>query len=143
MSNNVVNISTYIADKLNGVSGLKAIYEYHPSSPTVYPYAVVTWNGYPSAQFGDTERNIRDVSFAISVFQERTETGFGNQKAERVIREITDELTTAFDNDTTFSGLVKMVKPVVATVEYEDTPVGDTRVATFEVECMTVVDSLT
>lgn len=143
MSNNIVNISTAIKNKLSGVGGLKAVYEYHPSSPTVYPYAVITWNGYPSAQFGDVMRNEREVAFMINLYQERTETGFGNEKAERVIREVADEITTAFDNDTTLSGTVKRVRPVTAVVDYEETPVGDTRVATFDVECLTVVDSLT
>lgn len=143
MSNNIVNISTNIASKLAGIGGLKAVYEYPQSNPTVYPYAVIMWNGYPSARFGDTVRNIREVSFTISVFQERTDTGFGGEKAERVIREIADEITTAFDNDTTLSGLVKMVKPVVAEVSFDETAVGISKVATFTVECTTVVDSLT
>jgi len=143
MSNNVANISSGIKTKLNGIGGLKAVYEYHPSAPTVYPYAVITWGGYPTARFGDTVRNIRQVTFNIGIFQERTETGFGNEKAERIIREIADEITTAFDNDTTLSGMVKMINPVTAVVDYEETPIGDTRVATFDVECMTVVDSLT
>lgn len=143
MSNNVANISSSIKTKLQGVGGLKAIYEYQPSSPTVYPYAVIRWRGYPSASFGDTQRNTRDVLFEVSIYQERTETGFGNEKSERVIREIADEVTTAFDNDTTLSGLVKMVRPVTADVDYEDTPIGDTRVATFDVACFTVVDSIT
>ena len=143
MSNNVVSISAAIKLKLEGVGGLKEVYDYHPSSPTVFPYAVVAWNGYPSARFGDTIRNEREVAFKISLYQERTETGFGNEKSERIIMEVTDEITTAFDNDTTLSGTVKLVTPITATVDYTETPVGDTRVATFDVECLTVVDSLT
>lgn len=143
MSNKIVTISSVIETKLNGIGGLKAVYDYHPSSPTVFPYAVVTWNGYPSARFGDTQRNEREVAFVIALYQERTETGFGNEKSERIIMEVADEITTAFDNDTTLSGTVKMVRPITADVSYEETPVGDTRVATFDVECLTVVDSLT
>ena len=131
MSNNVVNISNAIKTKLQSVGQLNDVYEYVPDKPTdgKYPYATITWNGAPVASFGDTMRNLRTYSFLVDVYQERTKAGFGNAKADRVVREIADEIFTAFDMDTTLSGMVKKVDPIRCSTEYDDREVGDIRVA--------------
>lgn len=142
MANDVVNISGAIATKLRGVSGIVDVFEYEPDKALNghYPFATVTPRAF-DAEFGDTIRNIRRHTFAVAIYQERAAIGFGNEKAERLMREMADELFTAFDADTTLSGMVKWVKPVSGDLSYIDREIGDTRVAEFILECTTVVPS--
>ena len=77
----------------------------------------------------------------MRVYQERVEVAFGNQKAERLMREMVDEILTAFDMDTTLSGMMKYVRPVHGNLTYEEREYGDVRVAEFILECVNVVDS--
>jgi hypothetical protein len=142
MSTNFIDIRQQIANKLSGISGLHGVYTYEVGTPQdgKYPFAVVVPSGF-EADFGDTIRNIRTYSFVVRVYQERTTIGFGNEKAERVIAEITDEILTAFDADTTLSGMVKMVRPLRGDLDYVDREMGDTRVAEFILDCVTVVPS--
>ena len=144
MARDVQNISGAIVTKLRGVSGLVAVYEYEPDKPTDggYPFATVTPRAF-GGEFGDTIRNIRTYTLVVRVYQERSATGFGNEKAERLAREMVDEILTAFDADTTLSGMVKMVKPLKGSLDYIDREIGDTRIAEFEVEATTVVPSVT
>lgn len=144
MAQDVQNISAQIATKIRGVSGLQQVYEYEPDKPDdgKYPFATVTPAEF-RGEFGDTIRNIRTYSFKVRVYQERTAAAFGNQKAERLIREMSDEMMTAFDADTTLSGMVQFVRPISGNLEYVDREVGDTRVAEFNLECVHVVPSTT
>jgi hypothetical protein len=143
MSNFIVNISGGIKTKLESVSHLKAVYDRKPDKPEdgKYPYAVVTVESF-EGRFGDTQRNIRTTNFGIRVYQERTQAGFGNEKAERVIRELMDEIFTAFDNDTTLSGMVSFIKPAGGDLTYDTGEVGDMRICEFILEATYVVDSL-
>ena len=144
MATDVRDIQTIIVTKLNGVSGLNGVYAYRADRPTngQYPYAVVTAKR-GTGEFGDTIRNIRHNLYEIKVYQERTQAGFGNQKAERIIDEIIDDVLTAFDADTTLSGSAKMVKPLDWDKDYDDVEVGDVRIAEFIVDVTMVVPSTT
>lgn len=144
MANDFVNISSAIATKLRGVSGLRDVYEFEPDKPTDgrYPFATVTPQSF-TGEFGDTIRNLRTYSIAVRVYQERVEASFGNEKAERLMREVADEIMTAFDADTTLSGMVKYIRPAYGDLSYVDREIGDTRVAEFILECLNVVPSTT
>lgn len=144
MSDFFDRISTNIATKLGGISKLQAVYDYEIDKPEdgKYPFATISPISF-DGEFGDTIRNIRQYRFAIRIYQERTEAGFGNQKTERIMRVVADELLTAFDADTTLSGLVKMVRPVSGSFDYVDREIGDTRIAEFIIEAMAVVPSIT
>lgn len=144
MSNDVVNISSAIVTKLQGIGKLNGVYAFEPDKPTSgqYPFATVTPAAF-AGEFGDTIRNIRTYELNIRVYQERVESAFGNEKAERIMREVVDEILTAFDMDTTLSGTVKWVKPLSGNLQYEDREIGDTRVAEIKVECRTVTPSVT
>lgn len=144
MANQIVAISSAIATKMRGVSGLRAVYEYEPDKPTNggYPFATVTPQAF-SGEFGDTIRNLRTYALSVKIYQERTEAAFGNEKAERLMREMIDEVLTAFDMDTTLSGMVKYVKPVHGDLSYIDREIGDTRVGEFIFDCVNVVPSTT
>lgn len=143
MATDIQNISSAIATKLAGISGLHVIYEYEIDKPEdgKYPFATVTPRAF-EGRFGDTIRNIRTYTLAVRVYQERTESGVGNEKAERLAREMVDEILTAFDADTTLSGIAKMVKPVSGNLDYIDREIGDTRIAEFIIEATTVVSSV-
>lgn len=80
---------------------------------------------------------------AVRIYQERVQASAGAEKAERLAREMVDEVLTAFDADTTLSGMVKYVRPVRGDLSYIDREIGDTRVAEFVLECMNVVPSIT
>jgi len=142
MAQNIQNLSAAVATKMRGVSGLQVVYEYEPDKPESgqYPFATVTPQAF-SGSFGDTIRNLRTYEIVVRVYQERVEIAFGNEKAERLIREMVDEILTAFDMDTTLSGMMKYVRPVRGNLSYEQREVGDTRVAEFVLECVNVVDS--
>ena len=140
----VQNISAAIANKITGVSGLYAVYEYEIDKPVngKYPFATVTPKSF-NGEFGDTIRNIRHYQFNVRIYQERTAIGFGNEKAERLMREIVDEIMTAFDADTTLSGMVKFVKPIEGDLDYVNREIGDTRTAEIVLDAMNVVPSIT
>ena len=144
MSTNLTDISNAIINKLNGISGLNGVYNYEVATPTngQYPFATVTTNS-EDGVFGDTIRNVRTNSFAIRIYQERTQAAFGDSKAENIIRIICDSIITAFDADTTLGGTVKWVKPLKANFRYVSRETGDTRVAEFTADCITVVPSTT
>lgn len=144
MSNNNVAIRSAILTKLQGVGRLSAVYDHEVATPEngKYPFATVVLES-GEAEFGDTIRNIRTHRFLINVYQERTVTGFGNEKAEDIILSICDEIETAFDMDTTLSGTVKWVKPLQFNATYVDREIGDTRVAQYIVDAVTVVPSQT
>lgn len=138
------SIRSAILNKLAGVRSLSVVYGDERAVPEEgkYPFATVVLQG-GEGKFGDTIRNVRTHKFAINIYQERTSTGFGNEKAENVIFTICDEIETAFDADTTLSGTVKWVKPLSMNTNYVDREIGDTRVAQFIVEAVTVVPSIT
>lgn len=142
MSTDIQTISPLIASKLATITGLHAVYEYEPDKPESgkYPFATITPIEF-QGEFGDTMRNIRTYQFAVRVYQERTEAAFGNQKAERLIRELCDDIITAFDADTRLGGAVLFVRPLRASLNYEERETGDTRIAEIVVEARTVVAS--
>lgn len=143
MSTDVVTVSSLILAKLQTVSGLNAVYEYQPakSDNGKYPYASVTPVTF-AGEFADTIRNKRTYEFAVRVFQERNKATFGNEKAERIMRELIDAILTAFDNDTTLNGAVKWITPVRGDLSYEVSEVGDTRICEIILEVHTMVDSI-
>lgn len=142
MANNFTNIRSQLVAKMNGVGGLNGVYAYEVAVPTSgkYPFLTVTPQSF-DAEFGDTVRNIRTYTFVLRLYQERTAVGFGNEKAERVVAEICDEILTAFDADTTLSGMVKYIKPVHGSLDYVEREIGDVRMAEFIIDCVTVVPS--
>ena len=72
---------------------------------------------------------------------ERTATGQGPVAAESIVVGLIDEILTAFDADTTLSGMVSMVKPLDFDANYVDREIGDTRIVKFDVEAMVLVPS--
>lgn len=143
MSTNIVDISSKLVTMLGTISKLNGVYEYTPASPSdgAYPFAVIRFDA-GDGEFGDNRRNVRTYTFIVTLFVERTSAGFGNEKSERIFREILDQIITMFDNNTTLDGMVQKVDPVAMATVFEDTDIGDTRRVDITLNCMKVVDSL-
>lgn len=133
-----VAIRNAILTKLQGVGSLSVAYgaEQVPVDGK-YPFATVVMAN-SDAKVGDTLRNIRTHRFFINIYQERTATGFGNQKAEDVVLAVCDEIETAFDADITLSGVVKWVKPIRPNMSHIIRDFGDIRMAQYTVEAVSV-----
>lgn len=93
--------SSIVATITNGISGgtvtgvaAADVLDYEKNILDNYPSITVVAADSP-ADFADTARNSRQYTFSIKCLQERKE--FGAQKAERVLRQLTDELLTLFD----------------------------------------------
>jgi hypothetical protein len=144
MATKIINIKNAIKTKLDGVSHLKYVYTYANGSPDGFPCATIT-NSQMQGEFGDfsatSKRNKRTYAFNVSIYVERNEASFGAEKAERVTDEALDEILTAFDMDTTLSGVVKWVQVVEGDLSYED--MGNiVRTANLTISCIDMVDSL-
>lgn len=142
MATDLIDIRGKINTMLSGISQLNGVYLYEPDKPESgkYPFATITYEG-GDGQFGDTIRNIRRHRFNINIYQERTQAGFGNSKAETIILTILDAIYTLFDGNTTLDGMVKWVKVLSTDGGYVEREAGDTRVARVLVEATTVVPS--
>jgi len=110
-------MSTYLADTLvlvkNKValcSGLANVYV-NPVDQSTCPYATVGDAGWEGI-FSDTARNRRTFRYDVHLYQEVSENTFDQKKASRIMRELQDEVITAFDNDPTLDGEVLMCRPV-------------------------------
>lgn len=140
----VFDIGNAIVTKLQGVGFLNGVFFSEVPAPSqgTYPFAtVVVRRG--TGVFGDTIRNKRVLGYEINVYQERTKTGQGPAAAETISVHAIDEILTAFDADTTLSGLVSFVKPLDFDAAYINREIGDTRILKFDVEATVLVPSTT
>lgn len=138
----IVSITSKILQKVGQLQSIKNAYDYEKGiTPTTgFPIATVTFKS-GEGEFLTTAHNLRKHQFYIRVYQERTDTGAGTNKAERVSREVLDEMLTAFDYDTTLSGIVKYVHPVTWDGAYLDRET-DTRVLELVLEAVEIVTSI-
>ncbi len=143
MSTNFVDISSKIKSLLQTITGLNAVYEYVPASPDdgKFPFASIRLSA-SEAEFADNQRNMRIYKFIIDVFIERTTAAFGNEKSERIMRELCDAIVTLFDNKTTLDGMVQYVTPVGIEFDFKSAEIGDVRAARINIEAHKVVTSV-
>lgn len=136
------DIAVAIQNKLLGSQYLNGVYLTEIPTPAngQYPFATVTLKK-SEAKFGDTIRNDRTFSFKVAVYQERTKAGQGPVQSEAIEILLADEVITAFDADTTLSGLVSMVKPISFDANYVNREIGDTRILDFEITGRALVPS--
>lgn len=136
----LVNISAKILQKLNDTQSIKVAYEYESANPDgKYPLATVTPASF-EGEFASSAHNRRAYLFNVRIYQERTENAFGAAKAERVMREVVDEVITAFDSDTTLSGTTIYCRPVAGNFDYIERE-HDARSAEITLEAVDVVSS--
>lgn len=136
-SNDIVNISTALRQKLLAISRLNDVYEYEIDKPKLgkYPFATVTLQNFES-DFGDTMRNLRRYQFAVKVYQERTPGGKDSETAERITRETIDEIKVALNQDVTLSGVVKWIRPFSTRTSYTERETGETRMVEMTIEAI-------
>lgn len=116
----VATVKQAIVNKLGDMMSLKACYGYEATNVNGnYPFATVTLQG-GTGEFRSTAHNLRTRLFTVHLYQEKMETGQGDERAESIITDVIDEMETAFDRDTTLSGICKFVQPVEWNAEYED-----------------------
>lgn len=84
-------ISTGVITGMNATN----VYDHEPNVFTEYPAISIVPSDTPRTEFADTARNYRDYTFSIKLLQERRE--FGANKAERVLRTLTDQMLKMFD----------------------------------------------
>lgn len=140
----MASIQASIASKVSSVGSLHGSFNYEAGKATGYPYATVVCQEF-SSEFGDSAgsssgRNLVKYTFRIGIYQEREEAGFGAEKAERVLMEVVDEISTAFHQDTTLSGSVLWQRPVRGGLSYEERDLL-VRSAEVFIETMSAVDS--
>jgi len=117
MSNsNIKTIWQVIKSKADCLQHTHGVFDYDTGRPTGYPFATVTPSDGES-EFGDSVgsgrgRNIQTLRFSIKIWQEREDSAFGPEKAQRVAIETLDEVLTAFHADTTLSGTVLWQRPI-------------------------------
>ncbi len=120
---NVLTIRNSIKAKVDELGTLQGSFDYETGKNTGHPFATVTpLDG--ESDFGDSVgsgrgRNIQTMNFAVRVYQEREQSGFGAEKAENISLAVLDELLTAFHADTTLSGTVLWQRPTSWTTGYE------------------------
>lgn len=73
------------------------VYDHRKRTFDAYPAVVVAASDTLDPAFADTDRNRRTYLISVRIFQERSEQGDSN--AERILREIADDLIAKFDAD--------------------------------------------
>jgi len=108
MSTNVVDLTAAVKTTLGRCAAIKAVYDYAPSNPSGYPFAIVRSTGWDNDRVSETYyRRIHHIR--ILLFQEISEVGFSSSKAARVFREAQDEIISEFDGDISLGGTCIMV----------------------------------
>ena len=136
----LVNIKNAIKAKLQDMQTLKAVFEYESANPNgKYPFAVLTLRD-GDGVMRTTHHNQRRQGFWIRVFQEQSKVGQGASQAESISVAVMDELQTAFDMDTTLSGICKYIDPLQFNADYVDREL-DTRVLEVQLDAFEIVNS--
>lgn len=134
----IIAINNAILQKLNEMQTLKTVYNYESPNPTgEYPYATLVI-GEAKGQFATTAHNLRERYFTIRIRQEIMAEGQGDENSEQILIEVMDEMETAFDRDTTLSGICKFVRPATWTASYENN-VHHMRLITINLEATEVL----
>ncbi len=108
----ISSIRSKLLGKLQIMQTLKAAFDYETSNSNgQFPYGTVSLRG-GTGEFRSTAHNQRVQSFWIRIYQERDRLGQGPSSAESIVTNSLDEILTAFDMDTTLSGICKFVQPV-------------------------------
>jgi hypothetical protein len=118
MSSNFSTIKSYIKTKLEGINGLKYVYNYEKGDLSGYPACTIVGVSVISP-LEDTCNNLREYVFKIRIFQEINENSRGADSAESIIDNLVDEVINKFDEDYHLGGNVEM-SGVTATLGWVD-----------------------
>ena len=136
-----LSIKTAIINKLDDMGSLKAVFAYETGNPNgKYPFATVTIKD-GDGIYRTNRHNERRYGYWIRIYQEQNKVGQGMSAAEDISIDVIDELMTAFDMDTTLSGICKFVEVVSFKADYVNREL-DSRILEIEVNAHDIVASL-
>ena len=136
----IQNIRTKLLQKLSQMGTIKACYDWETSNSSGnYPFATLTLDK-GTSEFRSNYHNLRNHSFRVRIYQERSKIGQGPETAEDIVSNIIDEVYTAFDMDTTLSGTCKYVMPVGYDATYSDREL-DTRLLEINIDAIELSSS--
>ncbi len=114
----------------------------------IYDHELTDLAGYPAVtvtatdllgKYADNTRNARTYRFSIKVFIDRTQQGFGNDKAEGILRAVMDEIIGKIDADITLGGNCIYAFPFTGRFAYVDRQQQNIRLAELILECRDVI----
>lgn len=132
-----VSVEAAIDAKLNTVTQLQTILDYHTTNLTGFPAATFEPSDGEN-EMADTTNNLRHYSFDIVVHQEMTVAG--RQAAKDILMAAVDAIITAFDEDFTLGGAVHSVFPLPSKWGTYEAGNASVMFATLQVKCMQLVD---
>lgn len=136
LSNGIkATIVNAIGTTVNGIKATRVL-EYEPNTMDGFPFISIAPAEAP-AEIADTRRNKRQYTFAVKAYQERKQ--IGAEKAERVLRQLNDELIQLFDSTPYLYGdLIHgrgWVQPIPSQWAYITTDQVDVRVSNILLVC--------
>jgi hypothetical protein len=125
------SIKAAIVSKLQGITGLQAVYGYE-KGVLEYPAATVTLDSI-STVYETNREDERKYSFKVKIYQEMEEDGVGAEVAESRIESLIDSVLDAFENDYDLGGVCHRVN-INGMAGYVDRGTNH-RVLEFTIDC--------
>lgn len=104
-----VSIGSQLKGILDSISEFNVVYEYEEKELAKYPAATITALSHTD-EFNDTAANNRVFTFNIRLYF-RTDT---EEDAESILRDLTDKVIVAVENDVTLDNTVDFARPTGA-----------------------------
>jgi hypothetical protein len=130
-------LSNYIKNTLiPSVVDIRAsnIYDHELTDLGGFPAATITLQELVGAVL-DNNRNQHIFRFTIRIFIDRNKQNFGSQKAETILRSLTNNLISKIDADTTLGGNCIIATPFSVKYGYIDREQQDIRIAEVTLDC--------
>ena len=114
----------------------------------IFDHELTDLGGYPACtitsqeilgRFLDNARNERTYRFVIRIFIERNPKNFGSQKAETILRALSDEIISKIDGDPTLGGNCIYTKPFTAKYGYVNRQSNNIRLVEVQMDCVDAI----
>lgn len=144
MKTTLVDIKALLITKIESIQvGGESIFgqvtDYATGNFLKFPAVVVRPNS-ATGEYVDTARNERTFNFSIDLYQEQSKAGKTKDEASQIMESAVDQILIAFDQDKTLGNEVQTVEVVEMQFDFDNTK-GTFNFATFEVNCVVVVDN--
>ncbi len=116
-----------------------AVFEYAKSKMVKYPTITITPAENQNTSFADTTRRRRSYTFAVRVYQERTERS--EEESERILRTLIDDLIDIFDADIYLNNALAgrgFAFPIPSSWSFVTGEQVNTRMAEILIECVVI-----
>lgn len=144
MTTTLEGIIALIKTKLEGIQvdsedAFGTVLDYADGDFGTYPTAVIVEvNG--EGEVMDTHRNQRTHRYEVRLYQEQSRAGKTKQEAATLMRKITDQVLTAFDEDKDLGGEVDIVRVVSFDMNFK-VAAGTFNFATFRLDVVVLVEN--